>query len=415
MSVSLHRSFRFVVAILALYFGVANQAIASGFGAPRMDGSWSSPTFATPASMRFNPSILNHLDGFQLEGGLALIYAHAGYERQRRASYQRADGLDFKLPVAPSDVDPSRSGWQPEVTGGVLLPGGSGAISLKINDRWALGGHLYPELGAVLTFADQGPHQWQLQQVTLLATSAGASVAFKALPWLDLGFGVDLMAGLLSLRQVADLAQAPLMQQALGEPPINQVNDFGPSAPAGVRELDVLSRPVTIRNAQAMGWTWRAGLTAQIGAGWLAALGWRHQTDLVFVGDAYLDMNHDLFTQDLTSQGLQYPALVKGRAYVPLPVPSVLHVGLGGPIGERFALHAHIAWNRYSVVKTLDVTLQSQDLTQPKLGLGDTAALSLERDWIDTVEAEVLASVDLSRRLKLGWRVGYHSPMSPDA
>ena len=404
-----------VLALLLACALPAWEAGASGVSAPRMDVGWATPTLATPSAMRLNPALLAQLPGFQMEGALALLYAQAGYKRNRRATYQRADGLDFKLPLAPADVDPSRSGWRQEVVGDVLLPGGAGAFSWQLSDRLTVGGQLYPEVGAVLTFPDQGPHQWQLQQVTLMAASVGVGAAYRALPWLDVGVGLDLVTGLLSLRQVADLAQAPLMQQALGEPPISQDNDFGPNAPAGVRELDVLSRPVTIKDAQALGWTWKLGLTARLGGGWSLGLGWRHQTDLVFVGDAYLDMNHELFTQDLSSQGLQYPALVRGRAFVPLPVPSALNVGLGGPINAWLSAHLHLTWSRYSVVKSLDVTLQSDDFVQPKLGLGDTAALSLERDWLDTLEAELLTVAQLNDNAQIGLRVGYHSPMSPDA
>lgn len=403
------------VAAATLVFGRAAEVQASGISTPRLGAGWAAPTFATPASIRFNPAILASLQGVQLDASVALLYGRSTYTRERRAAYQRADGLDFSLPVAPADMDPLRSGWQPEVVGTVLLPAGAAALSWRASERVALGVSVYPRVGAVLKFPDQGPHQWQMQEVALLATSFTPAIAFRATPWLHLGVGVDVVSGLMSLRQITDLATTPMLRDALGEPPINQANDMGPDAPPAVRELDVLGRQVTIRNAQALGWSVKLGATIEVSDAVRLALAYQHVTDLVFTGDAWLDMNHDLFTQDLASQGLQYPALVQGKAWIALPLPAVARLGVGVDLSANLALHAQVAWVRYSAVRSLDVTLQSPDFVQPQLGLGDTTAISLERAWLDTVEAEALLAWTPSDTVRLGLRAGYHSPMSPDA
>ncbi len=390
-------------------------ALASGISAPRMGAGWASPTFATPTSMHFNPAVLMSLPGVQLDAAVSLTWAQATYERNRRATYQRADGLNFALPLAPADIDPGRSGWQPISTGTVLMPGGSLAIAWRVSDKWALGFSVDPSYAAILAFPDEGPHAFQMQEVAVLASFLTPTLAFQPTSWLQLGVGVDVVSGLLSLRQVVDLASTPMLRDALGEPPISQKNDFGPKAPPGVRELDVLGRAVTINQADALSWSFKLGATFLPRDDLRIAIAYQHSTPMVFTGDAWLDMNEDLFTQDLASQGLSYPALVKGKAWVELPLPATFRLGVGWEVTDTFALHAQASWVRYSAVRDLTVTLQSPDFIQPQLGLGDTTAISLARNWVDTVEAELLAVWRTASGLRFGLRGGYHSPMSPDA
>ncbi|MCO4760212.1 MAG: outer membrane protein transport protein [Myxococcales bacterium] len=394
---------------------VADRADAGGISSPRNGAGWASPTFATPASIHFNPAAIMSLSGVQLDASLAFIYAEAKYVRNRRSAYQRADGLDFALPVPPAEIDPTRSGWQPEMNGTVMSPGGAASLSWRVSERFALGLSLHPSYAAVLAFPDDGPHRFQMQEVALLASFITPTIAFAPTDWLHLGAGFDLVSGMMSLRQVVDLATTPMLRDSLGQPPISQKNDFGPNAPAGVRELDVLGRPVTINQAEALSWSFKLGATVLVSESLRFALSYQHSTPMVFVGDAYLEMDEDLFTQDLASQGLQYPPLVKGRAWIELPLPASLRFGVAWDVTSQLALHVQASWVRYSAVQDLTVTLQSDDFVQPKLGLGDTTAIALERGWVDTVEAEVLAVWRSGNGMRLGLRGGYHSPMSPDA
>ncbi len=65
-------------------------------------------------------------------------------------------------------------------------------------------------------------------------------------------------------------------------------------------------------------------------------------------------------------------------------------------------------------MKSLDFTVESDDFVQPDVGLGRVTSLTLDRSWLDTVEAELLFDIELTEPVHLGLRAGYHSPVSND-
>lgn len=390
-------------------------AMASGIGTPHLGGGLATVTGSDPGSMHLNPALLADLRGTRLSLDLGGVLALADYQRERRAKYQYSDGFQFALPVDPDAIDPSKSGLAPTVSATEMLPGVALALSRSLGDRVTIGLSVHPSFGAPLNFPEDGAQRWQLQQVFLLGVYGTPALAVKATDWLWLGAGVDVVFGVMSLRQVIDLATTPFLAEAFNNPPINQKNDFGTDAPAAVRELDVLSRPTTIDAATAWGLTFKAGLVIAPNDDLRFALSWQHGVELVFTGDAYLDMDHDFFTGDLASQGLLYPALVKGQAWIEMPLPAALRAGLSWQMSVAWKVQFQAAWVRYSAVQELAVTLQSPDLAQPQLGIGDTTDFILPRRWHDTVEVEVLTSVLATPALEWSFRAGYHSPMSPDA
>jgi len=388
---------------------------ASGIGVPQLGGGAASVTGTTPGSIYMNPALLADMRGLQMAIDLGGVLAMADYQRERRASYQFADGFEFALPVYPAAIDPAKSGFAPAVSATEILPGVALALSHDLGDRVTFGLAVHPSFGAPLNFPLQGPQRWALQEVFLMGVYGTPALAVKATDWLWLGAGFDIVFGIMSLRQVVDLATTPFLAEAFANPPIGQPNDFGSDAPSAVRELDVLSRPVTIVGATAWGMSFKAGMVIAPSPDWRFALAWQHRADLVFQGDAYLDMNHDFFTGDLASQGLHYPALVKGTAWIELPLPASLRAGLSWQATAAWRLQLQTAWVHYSAVERLDVTLQSPDLAQPQLGIGDATAFSLPRRWMDTVEVEGVVDWLSSASLRWSLRAGYHSPMSPDA
>lgn len=390
------------------------MARASGLSTPALGAGWASMTTATPASLHFNPALLADLPGARLQLDLSGIYARARYTRQRRAAYQYADGFEFALPIDPASIDPTKTGWSDPVSADALLPAAALFGSLALGDRWAVGLGVQPTHGAPLRFPDEGPQRWQLQEVFLLGAHITPAVAFKPTSWLRIGAGLDVVLGTLSLRQVIDLSTLSFLADAFENPPIEQPNDFGPDAPAALRELDVLSRPSMIDSATATGLSFKLGLTLAPNDDVRVALAWQHGVDLVFAGDVYLDMDHDFFTGDLASQGLLYPKQVRGEAFVRLPLPAALRLGLSVRALPELTVHAQASWVLYSVVQALEVTMRSDDLAQPQLGVGNVSSFALQRRWNDTLEAELLVQWRAGQWTTLGLRAGYHSPVSPD-
>lgn len=393
---------------------VGSTALAGGLSAPGIGGGWSGVSTADPAAVHWNPARLAGIPGFRLQLEAALVIGHVEYRRERRATYQREDGFDFDLPLDPADVDPSKTGWAEGVSGTVVAPSGAIFASYQILDGLTVGLGAYPAFAAALKLPDQGAHRWHLQEAFILGEYVTPAVGWQPVEWLQIGVGVDLVIGYLALRKVDDLAETELLAETLARPPINQANDFGPDAPAGVRELDVLARP-TVINGTGFGISFKAGVTFIPLPELTLSLVYQHGVDLVLKGTGWLDMDHDFFTKDLAFQGLQYPGLVKGDAYTELPLPGTLRLGIGWQMLEGVGLSLQASWTRWSTVEELAVTLDSDDLAQPDLGIGPVARVALPRDWNDTFEIEVLGDFRIGESLRLGARLGYHSPASPDS
>lgn len=405
-----------LLAWLALLASLASPpAAASGIGSPLIGTGWSGVTTVDPAAVHWNPSLLADLPGFRLQLAGNLIYARPSYHRQRRATYQHEDGFDFALPLDEASVDAAKTGWDAPVAADVVAPGGSLFASYQLFESLTLGLGVYPAFAAILKLPDQGPHRWQLQEAFVVGLYATPSVAWRITDQVTVGVGGSLVVGGLALRQVVDLAGTPMLGEAFANPPISQDNDFGDDAPPGVRELDVLSRPVTIDQAIAYGFSFNVGVTFDPIDELRLALVYQHGADLVFEGDAYLDMDHDFFTKDLAYQGMQYPGLVRGKAYIEMPLPFSLRAGVAVHPIEPLTLHLQASWVRWSVVESLRVTLESDDLVQEDLGLGPIAKIELPRRWNDTVELELLTTWDFGADARLGLRLGYHSPAPPDS
>lgn len=402
-------------ALLALTL-LPSGAWASGLSVPLVGTAWSGVTTKDAAAVHWNPGMLGMLSGTRLQLNGGMIWAHVSYERDRRALYQHEDSFKFALPLEDEDIDLSKSGKAEEVSGDMFLPIGGAFLSVAVPDydKIVFGLGIYGSQGAVIQLPEEGPHEYHIVEAQILGLNVTPAVAFRPLEWLSIGAGLNIVIGGVGLRKTEDLASTTLLGDALANDPINQPNDFGEDAPPGVRELDVLSRPVSISKATAVGLSFNVGLAVKPADTVTVGLMYQHGASLVFEGNAYLDMDHDFFTKDLAFKGLEYPALVEGDAFVELPFPASLRLGVGVEASETLQLALQASWVMWSVIETLDVTLQSPDLAQPELGIGPVAKISLPRDYNDTVEVEALVGVTVDEGLELGFKAGYHSPMSPD-
>jgi long-chain fatty acid transport protein len=399
---------------LALLLAASSTARASGIDPPFTGTAWSGVTMADPAAVHWNPAMLSELQGFQLQLNAGVVYGRVGYERERRATYQREDGFAFALPIAAEDVDPSKTGVAEAVVGEVITPSGSLFLSYETSPGLTAALGIYPGFAAPIAFPDAGAHRYQVQEAFIGGVTITPAVGWRPLPWIAVGAGLNVIVGTLGLRTVIDLAATDILGDVLGNPPINQPNDFGADAPPGVRELDVLSRPVTIHDATAVGVGFNVGLTVSPDPKWRIGLAYQHAVSLVFEGRFRLDMNHDLFTKDLAYQGLVYPAEVNGDAWIGMSTPSTLRLGASWLAASWLAVHLMAGWVRYSVVDELRITIQSEDLALPDLDVGPVASIAMPRRWNDTGEVELMTAFRVDSSVRLGLRIGYHSPASPD-
>lgn len=397
----------------------ASPALASGLAAPIVGTSSSSVVARDPAAVYWNPAMLSRV----VEGrtadlllGFSGLYLDVTYDRVRLGDYQHRDSLRFKAPVPEGDLDPSLSGADESARASGLIPAPAPQLfaAYELGEDISLGLGAFVPFGAVLAFPDDGPQKWALQSVDLLSVEVAAAAAWRANDQLSFGVGGGFVGGLLRMRKVVDLASTPLMRDAFRNPPIGQPNSFGPDAPSEVRELDVLSRPVDI--GPGLGWSWaaRAGVAyaplpeVQLG------VSYTYRVPFVFVGGFTLDMDDPLFTEDLVSQGLQYPGTVEGEAEVTFPVPPSLNLGAGWRIDERWHVSATASLFQNSVVDVLGARLTSNQLVQPELGLGPEASVDLPRNWSDTWQFELRGDY-AGDDWFLGGLLAYHTPASPDS
>jgi long-chain fatty acid transport protein len=391
----------------------AGTAGASGLSAPYVGTTESSPVHADPAAVHWNPALLTEL-GRELMPSLGAGVLNVRYDRERLGGYQYADSLRFKAPVGDADLDASRSGPDREVSARepLVVPAVFGALPLS--DDVVLGAGVFAPFAAILNFPADGPQQYSLRSVTMAALEIAPAVGWRVDPRLSLGAGASLVLGYAELSRNADLAGTSLLHDTFADPPIGQPNSFGPDAPSQVRELDVLGRSVTIGPATGLSYALRAGLSWTPDPAWRLGLSYIYRGPLTLEGPFTLNLDDPLFTHDLAAQGLRYPAHVKGRAELDFPLPSSAHAGLRWQATRRLAFETTGAWFRYSVVKSLDARLRSNDLVQPELGLGPTASMSIPRRWKDSGQVDLRTSYELTPEWRVGGLAGYHSPVSPD-
>ncbi|WP_233561054.1 OmpP1/FadL family transporter [Sorangium cellulosum] len=405
------------LAALALATGLvcwtAGDARASGIDAPWVTSGLSGPTTSDAAAVFWNPAELAGVERPELLLGAGLIVGRATYTRERRGAYQTPDTLQFKLPLDPANVDATRTGPAEEVSTTPIAPTGNAFFAFPtIPNRLTLGVGLYVPYAAALSFPD-GPQRWQLQQAFIVSTSLTLAAGLKLTEQLSLGAGLSYVGGIAELSKVQDFASMKEFRDGLAT--LKQDNDFGPTTPSELRELDVLARPISLKQAISHGASFHVGLAFNPNKDLRFGLTYQHSAAMRYKGKFAIDMNHPFFTQDLAEQGLRYKPLVEGDAELSFTLPKRLTAGVGYRVNDKLSVDGLLSYVLYSDVDAFVVEASSPDLAQPKLGIADRVAVTLPRKWNDTVWVEAGAKYKLSETLLATASVGYQSPASPDS
>lgn len=390
-------------------------ARASGLDAPIIGPGDAGPTTSDPAAVYWNPAALGFVKERGLLLGAGLILGRVTYQRERRGTYQTPDTFQFRRPLDPANVDPGKTGVAEEVAATPIAPTGDAFLALPVHERLTLGLGAYVPHAAALNFPEDGAQAWQLRQAFIVASFVTASAGVRISDHLAVGLGLSYVGGIAELSKLQDFAGLSEFRRAFARDPINQPNDFGPSAPTEVRELEVLSRPISIKRAFSHSATFNVGLTFRPSDAWTLAATYQHGTRMRYLGDFAIDMNDPFFTQDLASQGLQYKPLVKGDAELVFRLPRRFTLAAGLQATEKLRFDGFVQLVTYSDVDAFVVTTRSPDLAQPRLGIGDQVKVRLPRGWNDTVWVEGRGQYRLTDSLR-GWlSLGYQSPASPDS
>ncbi|WP_437316059.1 OmpP1/FadL family transporter [Sorangium sp. So ce385] len=404
------------LAALALATGLvcqtAGDARASGIDAPWVTSGASGPTTADAAAVFWNPAALAGVERTELILGAGLIVGRATYTRERRGTYQTPDTLQFKLPLDPANAAPGKTGPAEQVSTTPVAPTGNAFLAIPaIPKRLTVGVGLYVPYAAALSFPD-GAQRWQLQQAFIVASSLTAAAGLRLTDQLSVGAGLSYVGGLAELSKVQDFASLKEFHDGLDY--LKQDNDFGPSTPSELRELDVLARPISLKQALSHGASFHLGLAFNPNKDLRFGLTYQHSTAMRYKGKFAIDMNHPFFTQDLAEQGLRYKALVEGDAELSFTLPKRLTAGVGYRVNDKLSIDGLLSYVLYSDIEAFVVTASSPDLAQPKLGISDRVAVTLPRRWNDTVWVEAGAKYRFSEAFVGTASVGYQSPASPD-
>lgn len=392
-------------------------AQASGIDVPHIGTTWSSPTTRDAAALYWNPAMLAYSERGEVLIGVGVAAGNIRYQRDRRATYQLEDSLEFAEPIDPAYIDPNKTGSYPEVASPFAAPNGGvfAAIPL-LEDRLTLGLGVYVPYAAPLEYPEDGAQRFALQQAFIAVTRVSAGLAVKVHERVSLGASVSYVLGIAQLRKVQDFAAVDLFGDALANPPINQPNDFGADAPSTVRELSVLARPFALHDGLSHGVTFNVSIAANpIDPLWIG-LTYDHGSRTRFRGSFQLDMDDQFFGQDLSAKGLDFPPLVEGDATLGFRLPKRILFGLAYDISSRLRVDTNLAYVFWSDLKTFELTLDSADLAQPEIGIGPTTTVQLPRNWKGAIHADVSLRgvVGKRERVKLSGTVGYQSPASPD-
>ncbi|MEY4513153.1 MAG: hypothetical protein RLZZ450_5275 [Pseudomonadota bacterium] len=400
-----------------------SNARASGLTLPTVGPTNFGVSTTGPLSVHYNPAGLGFAKRLRVVLGGDLLIGSIRYQRVRQATYQTPDSLDFQLPIDPSTVDATKTGRDREVKANPIGLVPSIHVESPLGDLpLAVGFGIDAPYAAIVRWPGAGPQRFQLDDATLAMVFTSFGVAYKPTDWLSFGAGVSYVLGYADLKRTQDLAGVSDLGAALGRPPINQPNGFGQQANPALRELDTFARPFAFQNGWASGVTFRAGAMAEVRKNlWLSA-SYEHSTRLNFRGSFSLDMNDPFFTQDLASQGLDYPSVVRGKASLSMTLPKVVRVGIRHAFGRRVSVDDEPStsvalegtFTGWSAVENYDVRLRSDGLVQPQLGLGRTLQLRLPRDWRNTYGLLVRGSHAFTRKLTMWTAVSGESSAVPN-
>jgi long-chain fatty acid transport protein len=389
-------------------------ALASGLDSPLVGPGQSGPATADAAAVYWNPAELAFVTRSHTFLGLGLVLGRVTYTRDRLGTYQTPDTFQFKTPLDPENIDTSKQGRAEEVTATPVAPIGDAFLAIPVTEQLVLGVGAYVPYAAALGFPADGAQAWQLREAFIVASFVTASAGVRISHDVSVGAGISYVGGIAELSKLQDFASLDEFRKAFSEDPINQPNDFGANAPPEVRELDVLSRPISIKRALSHGASFNVGVAWRPAKELNLAASYQHGAHMKYVGEFAIDMNDDFFTQDLASQGLQYKPLVKGEAKLSFSLPRRITVGAGWDATETLRIDGFVQYVTYSDIDAFVVETQSPDLAQPRLGIGDRVQVRLPRDWNDTVWIEGSARYRLGPRLLVSAAAGYQSPASPD-
>ncbi len=388
-------------------------ARASGLDAPMVGSGQSGPTTRDGAAVHWNPANLAYMKKGEFFGGLMLVAGDIRYQRSYNGTYQTPDTLQFKTPLDPQNIDPTRSGPTDQVKANPVAPLGNVFVVLPpIKNRLVLGLGLYVPYGAPLKFDRNGPQAYQLQQAFIVASYITASAGVRLHDKVSLGAGLSYVLGFAELAKLQDFGSVQEFGDGLKK--LGQANDFGPNAPTDVRELDTLGRPIALKKAFSHGVTFNVGVTVNPTPKLSLALTYQHGTKMNYRGKFAIDMNDPFFTQDLAAQGLKFKPLVTGDASLRFNLPKRITLGASYDFNPKWRVDGFFQYVRYSEVDAFTVTTKSPDLAQPALGIGDTLTVKLPRQWKDTVWVEASARFRPTERLLLSATLGYQSSASPD-
>ena len=391
-----------------------STAQASGLDAPLIGTAFSGAVAHDPAAVHHNPGLLVHLERPAVLASLGLVAGHIGYTRDYRGTYQLADGFELREPIPGALVDGSKHGETTAVSATPFSPTLDVFVGGPVHRRLGLGLGVYVPYAAPVKFDEHGPQRFQLQEAFIAVTRVTGSVGVGLTDQVSVGGGVSYLYGIANLKRIQDFGAVQDFAGALAGPPVNQANDFGPDAPAGVRELDVLARPFSLTDATAHAISFVAGVHIQANPNVEIGLNYDHGANLDFEGVFALDMSDPLFTQDLASEGLTYVPLVKGDATLSFALPKRATVAVAVDVNPALRLEPALTWVKWSDLDAFRITLRSPDLAQPKFGLPPSSKAVLPRNWNDSVHVTLPGRYRLERGPDLLWTVGYESPASPD-
>ncbi len=407
-----------LTAMLASVLALAapTTALASGLDAPLVGTGQSGPVARDAAAIWWNPAQLGSLQKPELLLGGGLIIGDIRYTRNYRGAYQTPDSFQFKSPIDGSYIDSSKTGEQEQVVANPIAPVGDAFFAYPvIKDRLVLGAGFYVPYAAALNFPKNGAQAWQVRQAFIISSNITGSAAVKIHDYFSFGAGVSYVVGFAELSKLQDFATVPEFGEGLSNPPIGQDNSFGPDAPSDVRELEVLSRPISLKRAISHSATFNVGISSNPTQKLSLGISYQHSTKMNYRGRFAIDMNDSFFTHDLASQGVQFKPLVTGKASLEFKLPKRLTAGAGYDISERWRVDGFFSYVFYSDLENFAVTTTSPDLAQPALGIGETLTVNLPRNWNNTVWAEGSARYRPTDRMLVSATFGYQSSASPDS
>lgn len=262
-----------------------------------------------------------------------------------------------------------------------------GYAGFKINDRWAAGIAVTTPYGSSLEWGEKWAGAHHVQDISLTAFSYQPTVAFKILPNLSVGAGLNIYSGHFELNKaVLPVGYKPGIPQ------------FDPAFPA-----DAPAASVNMSGSSNIAMGFNLGLMWDVRENVTLGVSYRSKATLkVKDGESSVSYASPALGTILPAVQPSLSTIDGGSVSTQLPAPSNLTLGASYRINERWMVATDLQYVGWAAYDSLNFTFKKED---------KVAEVNSEKGYSNSIAARFGAEFVVSKMMLL--RAGYYFDQTP--